>query len=954
MAGRPETTGRAAPASPQGRQGEGMGIAAAAGGATAIAAASYLQFVLLGLATGALTALVALGIVLVYKSSRVINFASGALGGVAAYACYFLRSDGLPAALCIVIGMLLGALLGVLTWGVLHLLRGAALIVRLVATLALFSMGEAFMTLKWGPNPVLPAPFLPAQNVPLFDHTTIGLDRLILIGLALLLAVALRVLYGKSRFGLVTAAVAESRDTAAGAGICAARVEVVNFAVAGALSALAAICLAPIVSLSASVLAVTVIPALAACVVGRFSSFGITVAAALAIGIAQDELLLTQPSIASALGVNDASLAGLAQVVPLAILLVYMIVSGRSRLQRGETLARLPSVGDGRIPVLPGLAGVALAVALLVGAGPWTTGLTTTFAVAIVIQSVIVLTGYAGQLSLGQFALAGFGAWVAARLVSVNGFPFSAALAVAVLVTMVLGAIVALPALRTRGTNLAVATLAIALMLSALIFTNPSLTGGFTGLPVHGLRVLGISIDPITHGRMYGGMTLVLLVLCGLLVANIRRGAVGSRMLAVRGNERAAAALGIRVTEVKVYAFALSAAIAAVGGVCLAFQEPNIDVTQFGVVLSILIIQFAVIGGIGWGSGVTVGALGAPGGLLAAILTQLVPGGFDITDWLAVVAGSVLIIVLRTAPDGMAAVYSRVLGRHLNPWRLGHDARLAGPAAALTGHPRRPARLVVDAVTVRFGGLTALDRVSLAVNPGEIVGLIGPNGAGKTTLLDAATGFTVPQAGRILLDGTDLTRWSPERRARRGVLRSWQAVELFEDLSVWDNLLAGTDAGSKLPYLTDLVRPGRRRPAGLMLGIVREFRLDPFLGSRPSELPQGTSRLVGIARAMTANPAILLLDEPAAGLDEHESAELGAAIRDIAGNRGIGVLVIEHDVPFLTRISDRMIALDFGSVVAHGSPREVIEHPEVVASYLGEAIMTAGDVRQPTPGGFEE
>jgi branched-subunit amino acid ABC-type transport system permease component len=381
------------------------------------------------------------------------------MGGIAAYHCYDLRDTmATPAAVAIGVGV--GVLLGLLTYGVLALLRDASQLARLIATLGLFGAGQAFMVLRWGPSVVQPRPILPSRNVTLFGDVMIGLDRLLLIGIALACALVLRFVYSGTLFGLATSAIAENRRVAASAGWSPNQIELLNFAVAGGLSALAAILLAPIVTLNAAVLSIAVIPALAAALVGRFSSFGVTVAAALVIGIIQSEISLFQPDIADALGVSAASLTGLVQAVPLAIILGYMIVTGRSRLQRGETVARLPLPGSGSVSLLPLVVGTAVGVALLFGVDTWTSALISTYAVAIILASVVVVAGYGGQLSLCQFALAGFGAWVVARLVSVNGWPFELALLGGMAVTT----LVALPAVRTRGTSLAVATLAMALM----------------------------------------------------------------------------------------------------------------------------------------------------------------------------------------------------------------------------------------------------------------------------------------------------------------------------------------------------------------------------------------------------------------------------------------------------------------------------------------------------------
>jgi len=911
--------------------------------ATALFSEAALRFVLLGTATGALTALVALGIVIVHRASGVLNFSAGAMGGIAAYHCYDLR-DTMATPVAVAIGVVVGILLGLVTYGVLALLRDASQLARLIATLGLFGAGQAFMVLRWGPSIVQPRPMLPSRDVTLFGDVRIGLDRLLLIGIALACALVLRLVYSGTLFGLATSAVAENRRVAASAGWSPSQIELVNFAVAGGLSALAAILLAPIVTLNAAVLSIAVIPALAAALVGRFSSFGITVAAALVIGIIQSEISLFQPDIADGLGVSAASLTGLVQAVPLAIILVYMIVTGRSRLQRGETVARLPLPGSGSVSLLPLVVGTAVGVVLLFGVDTWTNALISTFAGAIVLASVVMVAGYAGQLSLCQFALAGFGAWVVARLVSVNGWPFELALLGGIALTTLVGVVVALPAVRTRGTSLAVATLAMALMFNSLIFTNSAVIGGVRGLPISDLSFLGMDLDPLEHPQRYGMFVLVILVLVGLLVANVRRGRAGARLLAVRSNERAAASLGIGVVGAKVYAFAVAAAIASLGGALLSLRQPNVQLGVYNVVGSVLLIQYAVVGGLAWVAGVVIGAAGAPTAIGNVIFADVVPAGTDIVSWLAVVSGVSAVLVLRQAPDGVASLWSRTADRITSPFRIPRPrAEQAGEADEARGAPapaqrrRAPAPLEITDVVVSFGGVVALDGVSFSVEPGEVVGLIGPNGAGKTTLLDVVTGFTAAERGTVSFGGAPIDRWSVERRARAGIVRSWQAVELFEEMTVRENLLVAADDQSRWHYLTGLVRPGRQAPTALMDDLVAEFALGDVLDERPSTLPHGVARLVGIARALVSEPAVLLLDEPAAGLDGREAGELGAAIRAMARRHGIGILVIEHDVPLLLETCDRMVVLDFGRKIAEGPPGDIAGDSSVIEAYLGSA-----------------
>jgi sulfate-transporting ATPase len=248
-----------------------------------------------------------------------------------------------------------------------------------------------------------------------------------------------------------------------------------------------------------------------------------------------------------------------------------------------------------------------------------------------------------------------------------------------------------------------------------------------------------------------------------------------------------------------------------------------------------------------------------------------------------------------------------------------------------------PITLSVEHLTVRFGGVTAVDDVNFDVCPGEVVGLIGPNGAGKTTMIDAVTGFVKPTSGDVLLDADRVNRWSATKRARHGLRRSFQSLELFEDISVEDNIRVGADTGGPGSWFTDLVWPGKHALASTAVSAIHEFALEPHLQDLPDALPYGRRRLVGIARAVASGPSVIMLDEPAAGLDETESQELASLIRRLADDRGMSVLLVEHDVGLVMSTCDRIIVLDFGRVIASGTPEEVRTNPAVKDAYLGTA-----------------
>ena len=237
---------------------------------------------------------------------------------------------------------------------------------------------------------------------------------------------------------------------------------------------------------------------------------------------------------------------------------------------------------------------------------------------------------------------------------------------------------------------------------------------------------------------------------------------------------------------------------------------------------------------------------------------------------------------------------------------------------------------------MRFGGVVALDDVTLDVRPGEVLGLIGPNGAGKTTFIDAVAGFVdVAPGGAVALDGEPIDRWSPTRRARAGLGRSFQSLELFEDVTVRENLLVACDDHDPARYGLDLVHPGRPVLSPVAAAAVREFGLERDLDALPDSLPHGRRRLVAIARAVAASPSVLLLDEPAAGLAAIETEELGRLVRWLAHDVGLAVLMIEHDVGLVLSVCDRVAVLDFGAVIALGSPAEIAEDPAVISAYLG-------------------
>ena len=354
-------------------------------------------------------------------------------------------------------------------------------------------------------------------------------------------------------------------------------------------------------------------------------------------------------------------------------------------------------------------------------------------------------------------------------------------------------------------------------------------------------------------------------------------------------------------------------------------------------------VGYSVIGGVGSVLGALFGSTMVPSGFGSMILNAVIHVS-PVTMWL--IGGVLLIFTIVTAPaglakatiDGLAPIRS-LLGTATA--RLGRTATASSaalPASTDDSPVERvtAAALTVAGLSVAFDAVRALDGVDLQVNPGEVVGVVGANGAGKTTRIDAITGC-VAATGAIDLAGRDGAGLSPSSRSRAGLGRSWQTLELIEDLTVGENLRVASDTTSWWSMLADLVRPGRGKPGTTMIRVVRALGLSKLVELMPSELSTGQRKLVALARAIASEPSVLLLDEPCSGLDQHERDEVGVVIRSLAEDWGIAVLLVEHDTNLVRSVSDRLVALDFGQVVATGAPDDVLTHPQVVRAYLGES-----------------
>jgi sulfate-transporting ATPase len=667
-----------------------------------------------------------------------------------------------------------------------------------------------------------------------------------------------------------------------------------------------------------------------------------TVVAGLAIGIFESLLI----------GYNWP--AYLVNVIPFAVIIIALMLGGTSIPGRSLLTAELPKLGDGRLrPIW-----AAIAFALAVGTIFWST---TSWSLAMIASAVagiiglsfVVATGYAGQITFLPFAIAGVAALAGAQLASAWHFPFLANLVLSLIVGGVAGGASGLPAFRVRGIELAVTTLCVALAIETSVFTIPALTNDNQGVLVPSPELFGLDINTTTEVSRYAVTSLVIFTVACLAVLNLRRSRSGRRLVSVRGNERGALSLGISVFGAKVAAFAFSGALAGAAGIIMLYLYPTFSTaTNFSSLLSMTALAFVIVGGIGMVSGSMFAAVLGAGGVGVYWLRNY----SSVDSWLMVIAGVFVIYVMLTHPDGQADLFvgiiRRISGRFASriprferPWSR-RSAAVAGSAVAPDVADAAPApvprpgggsALRATGLTIRYGAVLAVDSVDLEINQGSVLGIIGSNGAGKTTLLDGLTGFTRVASGTVWLDSTKITSWEAGRRARAGLIRTFQNLELFTELSVRENLLAASDERDRRAYLVNLVRPGKRQLtvdaelASSMLG------LESLLDTPARDLPTGTQRLAALARAIAARPSVLCLDEPTAGLNEQERAAFVTALRRVVQTFGLGVILVEHNVDVVAEVCDDLLVLDFGSILAAGPTAEILRSDAVRSAYLGES-----------------
>lgn len=915
----------------------------------------------IGLVTGATYALLGVGLVLVYRSTKVINFAHGQLGALGATVLAKLVWDvEIPywIALPLVIGggVALGAVIELL---VVRRLANAPRLMLLVATIGVAQVLVIAQVL---------IPEVRGSTVyPVAFQRQLELGGVVLNGASFMVLAAvpaavlgLTYLMTRTPYGLAIRATAENPDAARLARIRVGRVGTLVWALAGGFAVLTACLNFPVANQPLNIVGEGLGPALllralVAAMIGGFRSLPLTFVGGLGVGVVE---AIIQANLPTSPGVSNAIFF----VIILVLLLGRAVEAhgGDGAVAVGRRLRPLPDavLGFWWVRHLATAAYGALALIALLAPLVFTSTehryvLCRIVLLVLPCLSLTLLTGWAGQLSLGQFAFVGIGAF-AAGLLTQRGVGLGTAILVAVLVTAACAVLIGLPALRLRGLFVTIATLGFAVAAHQWLFgidwVGGAGFGGTTSRPP-GLAGLGA----------YYYFCLLLTGVATFAIARLQGTGSGRLMVAVRDNERSASAMSVDVRRVKLGAFGLAGALCGLGGALYGGLLERYVAADFTPTDSLQLISTAVVGGLG-----TIG-----GAVLGPLYVVGIPLVFDDAVWARLaVTGIGLLAFLLYLPGGLVSlplwVRDRIVryalartGDPADASDMAADPVPTGPALSeLVVRRRRPnstlkvPSLLVDDVTVRFGGRVALDGVSIEVAPDEIVGLIGSNGAGKSTLMNVISGFQPAESGQILLGGHDISYLAPHARAAVGLGRAFQDARLFDDLTVGECLQVARERRHRSELVADLfafppaVQAGRARRAESeeLLGLLGLGRYrDAFI----CELSTGTRRIVELGCLVALEPDVLLLDEPTAGVAQRETEAFGPLIREIKDQLGASVVIIEHDMPLVTALSDRLYCLGAGQVIASGSPAEVIADPAVISSYLGTdevAINRSGPV----------
>jgi ABC-type branched-subunit amino acid transport system ATPase component/branched-subunit amino acid ABC-type transport system permease component len=901
---------------------------------------SYLPYIVIGLVTGAVYGLAGTGLVLTYKTSGVFNFAYGSVAALGVFVFYWLYiTEGLPwpwaAAICVCV---LAPVEGIALEFLARAIERQGTAVKVVATVGIMIAILGVGGIWYGSSAGLTIPqFLPMSTISI-GGVNVAWGQIIVFIVAVLAACVLFYFFRYVRLGMAMRAIVDDADLVALTGESPVRVRRLAWIIGTVFATIAGLLISPSLGLDATVITLLVVQTFGAAAIGFFSSLPLTFIGGLVIGVLS--------AFCTKFTVDVSWLSGVPGGLPFIVLFVVLIVTPARRLATRRTRRTLPVPrpwqAPARIRWSAGLAALA-AFAVVPPVLGWDLTIWATVPIyAMIFLSVGLLARLSGQISLCQFTFAAIGAAAFGHFTADWGIPWLAALLLSAAIAVPVGALVAIPAIRLPGVFLALATLGLAVLVENVFFTTGWMFGPTTsGIPApqpH-VSISGLHLDQ-PNGFYY--VVLALAVVTVLFVVAIESGRMGRLLRALADSPIALEVHGLNVNVARTAIFCVSAAIASVAGVLtgsLYGYSVGSEFPWFSSV-EVIVVVFISVGGTPWYA------------ILAALGLALVPGyvtSSNVGNYLDIVFGASAVTYVFSVHSGrVPGVPARVCN-----FIEGLGQRGAGPEAALGAAVAAPmlfreraspnlypagGGLEVHNLTVNFGGVRALDSVSLHAPPGQVTGLVGPNGAGKSTLFNACSGLLRPTTGRVLFNGKNVTHSGRPRRAQLGLGRTFQRPELFDSLTVRENVAIGREAsmGGNSPIRQLAAKRGDSTEVGQAVAEAMRLAGIADLSDRPAGmLTTGQRRLVEVARALAGPFGTVMLDEPCAGLDNEESGRLGELLREVVALRGIGILLVEHDVSLVRQVCEQIYVLDFGQIIFSGTPAEMLDSEVVRAAYLG-------------------
>jgi ABC-type branched-subunit amino acid transport system ATPase component/branched-subunit amino acid ABC-type transport system permease component len=900
----------------------------------------FLPFIVVGLATGAVYGLAGMGLVLTYKTSGIFNFGYGAVASLAAFFFYFLfaerRWPWVPAVLLIL--LVFAPLVGLGLELLARSLEIANDTIKVVATVGLILIVEALGALWHGGYPLTYPHFLPQSHVRLL-RVNITWEQIILFIFSLVAAAILYWFFRSQRPGIVMRGVVDNPELVSMSGDDTVRVRRWAWIIGTVFAMIAGLLLAPGQSVDGVSVTTLVFAAFGAAAIGYFTNLPLSFAGGLMIGVAD--------ALADKYSATVTWTGGLQSSLPFLVLFIVLVVTPRGRLMQRRLVTHTQVRRSYHAPVPVRLAAGAVAIAVLAVMPEWQAAHLIVWSEALIdiilLLSLGLLVRRSGQISLCQFAFAAVGAASFGHFAAIHGMPWLVALILATLVSVPVGALVAIPAVRVSGVFLALATLGFGILVEQMFYTRSFMFGtSASGIaaPRPNVSIGGLRLSS-DKGFYY--LLLLMVVLVVITVTVISSGRLGRLLEAMADSPLALETQGTTSSVLKVIVFCITAAMASTAGALTGMLLHFPIGADFASINSLTLVVLVVIITIGDPWYAVIGAIGY----------TVIPGyvhGTNINNYLMLLFGVSTLGAAYTTrggttPMALRRILDRLGGRKAAEAEGEVVAVASGVAALSNGKVADVPDLVdrdeleVRKLTVNFGGVVAVNKVSLKAPTGVITGLIGPNGAGKTSIFNACNGLNRRISGEILMGGRDINRLGVSHRARRGLGRTFQRPQLFDSLTVRQNVTMGREAAAAGANPAAQIFGSRRSSLVISQAADEALALTGTRGLADIQvglLPIGQRRLVELARALAGPFDILLLDEPSSGLDGHETEDFGRLLKTVVANRGCGILLVEHDMTLVRNVCDHVYVLDFGSLIFEGTPEEMQNSREVRAAYLGD------------------